>query len=94
MTALLFTLTSSCKFVHLIRKLGEGTATEVDVEREGENISENNISNSVKNVFCHTFHPTYEMLKSVQTAPVLAQWAEGHSCLKTPEYMKTYMVNI
>lgn len=28
---------SSCKFVHLIRKLGEGTAAEVEVEREGEN---------------------------------------------------------
>lgn len=29
-------LTSSCKLVHLIRKLGEGRAAEVEVEREGE----------------------------------------------------------
>lgn len=37
MTAPLFTLTSSCKFVHLIRKLGEGEAAEVEVKREGDN---------------------------------------------------------
>lgn len=29
-------LTSSCKLAHLIRKLGEGRAAEVEVEREGE----------------------------------------------------------